>query len=164
MAILQSTGETLLGGSGIASSSHFAPGCCSFSFLSLQEDESVPPTLWVTTPVCPGLAVGHNVGCFPISFEIQIREDSSSSVASTAMNYFSLLHSRQLFFFFFLMQNQIILSIFSFLFQHFGSIEKNGNAIPTRELNIKEILCSCSKRNSNALLENIYMRLRLEYS
>lgn len=100
MAILQSTGETLLGGSGIASSSHFAPGCCSFSFLSLQEDESVPPTLWVTTPVCPGLAVGHNVGCFPISFEIQIREDSSSSVASTAMNYFSLLHSRQLFFFF----------------------------------------------------------------
>lgn len=100
VAILQNTGETLPGGSGIASSSHFAPSCCGFSFLSLQEDESVLPTLWVTTLVCPGLAMVHDVGCFPISFEIQMREDSSSSVATAAMNnYFLLLHSRQFFFF-----------------------------------------------------------------
>lgn len=99
VAILQNTGETLPGGSGIASSSHFAPSCCGFSFLSLQEDESVLPTLWVTTLVCPGLAMVHDVGCFPISFEIQMREDSSSSVATAAMNnYFLLLHSRQFFF------------------------------------------------------------------
>lgn len=55
-------------------------------------------------------------------------------------------------FFFFSWKMPALLNVFSFSFQQFGGIKRDWNTIPTQELDIKEILCSCSRWNSNVLL------------